>query len=185
LHVYDPIYDVLFHSEGVIAAQAAANLGSAADYPFDQASPRYPNRVRVGFISSRRSGLDEVGRGAVEKTDQFPVLGDADVYLNWGCEMSATTPLCAEPHYEFAGPFGFGTATVPLMSTSYVDPLGIARLIHLRYSRHEGESMSDALIQTLRRELTPVLCGATGSEPCVYQDPIAHRQLELYRLGYE
>src|SRR6185369_7263873 len=185
LHVYDPVYDLLFDSEGVVTAQAAANLGSPADYPFDQVSPKYPNRVRVGFFSSRNSGLDEIGRGDVEKTDQFPVPGDADVYLNWGCEMSTPAPLCAEPHYEFAAPFGFGTATVPLMSTSYVDPLGIARLINLRYSRHDAEPMSNALIQTLRQELTPALCGDSGSVPCAYQDPIAHRQLELYRLGYE
>jgi hypothetical protein len=88
LHVYDPIYDLLFNSEGVVASHAAANLGSPADYPFDQVSAKYPNRARVGFISSLSSGLDDLGRG-------------------------------------------------------------------------------------------------TGADPCVYQDPIAHRQLEVYRLGYE
>ncbi|MEI9940754.1 MAG: hypothetical protein WDO69_26360 [Pseudomonadota bacterium] len=45
--------------------------------------------------------------------------------------------------------------------------------------------MSNALIQTLRRELTPSRCGDGGEEPCVYRDPLAHRQLEPYRLGYE
>ncbi len=118
LHVYDPIYDLLFNTEGIVTAQAAASLGSPADYPFDQVSPKYPNRVRVGFISSRSSGLDELGRGTVHKADQFPPLGDADVYLNWRCEMGTPDPVCAEPHYEFAAPFGRGTATVPLMSTS-------------------------------------------------------------------
>jgi hypothetical protein len=45
--------------------------------------------------------------------------------------------------------------------------------------------MSNALVQALRQELTPSLCGDGGGQPCVYQDPIAHRQLEIYRLGYE
>jgi hypothetical protein len=184
LHVYDPIYDLLFDSEGVLTAQAAANLGSPADYPFDQVSSKYPNRVRFGFISSRSSGLDERGRGTVQKADQFPLLGDADVFLNWGCE-GAVEPLCSEPHYEFAATFGLGTATVPLMSTSYVDPLGVARLVNLRYARHQAEPMSNTLIRTLRAELTPSLCGDGGAEPCVYQDPFAHRQLEPFRLGYE
>jgi|GEM_PF-2559720 len=184
LHAYDPIYEVLFNTEAVLTAHAAAALGDPEDYPFDQLSPKYPNRVRVGFISSQNSGLDEAGRGVVQKADQFPNLGDADVFFNWGCEMTASSPTCAEPHYEFAGPFGLGAATVALMSTSYVNPLGIARLVNLRYARHADEPMSDALIQTLRQELTPTLCGDGGTDPCLYQDPLAHRQLEPYRLGY-
>lgn len=184
LHAYDPIYDRLFDTAGVLAAQAAATLGDPDDYPFDQLSPKYPNRVRVGFFSSQHSGLDETGRGVLQKKDQFPSLGDADVFLNWGCEVSTPSQSCAEPHYEFAGPFGLGVATVPLMSTSYVNPLGVARLINLRYARHADEPMSNALIQTLRRELTPAACGEGGSDSCVYQDPLAHQQLEPYRLGY-
>ncbi len=184
LHVYDPIHDLLFNSDGVMTAQAATNLSNPADYPFDQISSKYPNRVRVGFISSQRSGLDELGRGTVQMAERFPLLGDADVYLNWGCE-GVFAPSCAEPHYEFAGPFGLGTSTVPLMSSSYVDPLAVARLVNLRYARHASEPMSNGLIQTLRQELTPALCGDGGAEPCVHQDPFAHRQLEPYRLGYE
>jgi hypothetical protein len=182
LHVFDPLFDLLFHSEGVITAHAAANLGCPGDYPFDQVSAKYSNRVRVGFISSLSSGLDEAGRGAVNKADQFPVDGDADVYLNWGCEAP---DVCAEPHYRGAGVFGFGSGTLPIMSTSYVNPLGLARLINLRYANHGAEPMTDALVQKLRRELTPSLCGADGAQPCVYQDPIVHRQLEPYRLHYE
>lgn len=181
LHLYDPIYDVLFHSEGVITAHASANLGDAADFPFDQVSPRYGNRVRVGFISSLRSGLDELGRGTVQKVNQFPRDGDADVYVNWNC---LDLGECANPHYEMAGVFGLGTFAVPVMSTSYVNPLGLGRLIHLRYGDHGDESMSDSLIQALRQQLTPSLCGDDGAQPCVYQDPLAHRQLESYRQRY-
>ncbi|HEY3255490.1 MAG TPA: hypothetical protein VGJ91_16140, partial [Polyangiaceae bacterium] len=141
LHSYDPIYDLLFNTEGILTAQAAANLGSPADYPFDQVSAKFPNRVRVGFISAYSSGLDEMGRGTVQKVEQLPVLGDADVYLNWGCEAAVPEPRCAERHYEFAASFGLGTATVSLMSTSYVDPLGLARLVNLRYARHASEPM--------------------------------------------
>ncbi len=185
LHVYDPIYDVLFNSEGVITAQASANLGSPADYPFDQVSAKYPNRGRVGFISSLSSGLDEAGRGAVQKVDQFPVDGDADVYLSWDCVTGVPDPSCADPHYQIVGDYGLRTGTVPFMSSSYVNPLGLARLVDLRYANHAAQPMSNALIQALKQELTPALCGAFGTQPCVYQDPIPHRQLEPYRLGYE
>lgn len=182
LHAYDSLFDLLFNSEGVVTAHAAANLGSPADFPFDQVSARYPNRVRVGFISSLSSGLDEVGRGTVHKVEQFPVDGDADVYFNWDCEGLGG---CAEPHYRLAGAFGLAVGNVPVMSTSYIDPLGLARLVNLRYANHGSEPLGNALIRTLEQELTPSLCGPDGTQPCVYQDPIAHRQLELYRLKYE
>jgi len=182
LHIYDPIFDLLFNSEGVMTAHAAANLGSPADFPFDQVSAAYPNRLRVGFFSSLSSGLDEAGRGTVSKMEQFPADGNADVYLNWECE---TLGACAERHYEMVGPFGLGRFNVPVMSSSYINPLALARMVDLRYANHSGEPMDDTLIKTLEQEMIPSLCGGDGIAPCVYQDPIAHRQLELYRLGYE
>lgn len=180
LHLYDPVYAVLFHTPGVVTSHAAANLGDPADFPFDQVGAQYANRVRVGFISSRASGLDAQGRGSVQKSEQFPRDGDADVYLNWDCEAFIG---CANPHYDMTGLFGLGLFNVAIMSTSYVNPLGLGRLIDLRYANHAAEPMSDALIQTLKSELTPALCG-NGSQPCVYQDPVLHRQLEPYRLHY-
>jgi len=182
LHIYDPVYDVLFHSPGVIAAHASANLGSPADFPFDQVTARYPNRVRVGLFSSLRSGLDDLGRGAVQKVEQYPVDGDADVYFNWGCE---TLGPCADRSYQLVGAFGLASGPLLVMSSSYINPLGLARLVNLRYANHDGEPMTDGLIQTLKQELTPSLCGPDGAQPCVYQDPIVHEQLELYRLSYQ
>lgn len=182
LHLYDPIYTTLFNTPGVITAQAAGNLGDPADFPFDQPVPQYGNRVRVGFISSLASGLDEVGRGTVQKAEQFPPSGDADVYVNWDCEAFVG---CADPHYEMAGAFGLGSFAVVLMSTSYVNPLGIGRLINLRYANHGNEPLTDELIQALKQELTPALCGEGGDQPCVYQDPILHHQLEVYRRHYK
>ncbi len=179
LHLYDPIYDVLFNTSGVITAHAASDLGDATDFPFDQLGPLFKNRVRVGFISSMNSGLDAFGRGTVHKAEQFPRNnGDADVFVNWRCEFTAG---CAQPHYEMAGAFGLGAIALPLMTSSYVNPLGLGRLINLRYKNHERELMSDTLIQTLKQELTPALCGQGGTQPCVYQDPITHGQLEVYR----
>jgi hypothetical protein len=184
LHIYDPIYAALFSSEGVLAAHAAAELGGPEDFPFDQVNDLYPNQVRVGYISSSSSGLDEVGRGAVRKVKQSPSDGDADVYISWGCEENVPEPHCAAAHHEFVVGDGLKSLTLPFMASSFISPLGLARLINLRYANHAGEPMSNALIQTLKRELTPPLCGPDGAQPCVYQDPIAHHQLEPFRLQY-
>jgi hypothetical protein len=180
LHIYDPFYELLFHTGGVIAAHAAANLGSAVDFPFDQANAQYPNQVRVGFFSSLSSGLDELGRGAVQKDEQFPDNGSADVYLNWDCQ---TLGPCSDPHYELSAAFGLAMGALPITSSSYISPLAVARLVNLRYANHAREPMTDELVSVLRSELTPALCGSDGAQPCVYQDPILHRQLEPDRLG--
>ena len=181
LHLYDPVYSVLFNTAGVITAHAGANLGDPADFPFDQPIQAYKNRVRVGFISSKNSGLNEHGQGTVMKSKQFPRDGDADVYVNWNCvEFQG----CGTPRYELAGAFGLGAFSVPLMSSSYVNPLGLGRLINLRYAAHDNEAMNDSLVQTLKQELTPAMCGQGNTQKCVYQDPIPHGQLEVYRQGY-
>jgi hypothetical protein len=137
--------------------------------------------VRIGFISSASSGLDEQGRGTVHKVQQFPDSGSADVYLNWGCEPAGVELSCATPHYQMVAGYGLAVVTLPFMATSFINPLGAARLINLRYANHAGEPMTNALIQTLKQELTPPLCGPAGDQPCVYQDPIAHDQLEGVR----
>ena len=97
----------------------------------------------------------------------------------------AAPPLCADPHYQLTETYGLTTTTVPLMSSSYIDPLALARLVNLRYANHPGEPMSNTLIQVLKQELTPPLCGVDGTQPCVYQDPVVHQQLEIYRLHYK
>jgi hypothetical protein len=137
------------------------------------------------LFSSLASGLDEMERGVLHSEDQFPDQGDADVYLNRGCKLTRGEPICADPHYQWVGAYGLSAATVSLMSTSFIDPLALTRLVNLRYANHATEPMANTLIQTLKRELTPSLCGADGAQPCVYQDPVVHQQLEIYRLHYK
>jgi hypothetical protein len=182
LEVYRPLYDVLLNSEGVVTSHAGAAQGAPEDFPFDQASADYPNQVRVGFFSSIRSGLDGEGRGTLAKVEQFPGAGDVDVFLGWGCDGLGN---CAEPHYQIVSSLGLSMGTVPTMSTSFVNPLGVARLVNLRYANHADAPLSNALIETLKQELTPARCGSDGKQRCQYQDPIAHRQLEPFRLHYQ
>jgi len=57
----------------------------------------------------------------------------ADLYLNWGCK-GVQVQVCAEPHYQIAGAYGLGSGTMPLMSSSYIDPLG------LKFPRSRGQA---------------------------------------------
>jgi hypothetical protein len=180
LHAYDPLYDTLFNTDGVIAAHAAANLGDSADYPFDQSLPPFANQVRVGYFSSLNSGLDADGRGNLASRGQDPAaLGDADVFFNWGCDGSGA---CAERHYEASGNLGNGT--LPLMWTSFIAPLSVGKVVNIRNSRYADQPLSNELIARIKSDIAPRRCGVAQDEPCRYQDPIAHGQLETYRLGY-
>jgi len=185
-----PFYDVLFNTEGVVAAHAAIAIGDPVDFPFDQASSDYPNQVRTGFFSSHASGLDGEGRGNLVKVNQYPPnASDADVFLNWGCDQGPLGPRpgqCATPHFEIAGAFGLGAGTMFAMETSWIAPLAVARLVNLKNSRHANESWSNELVARMKQELTPRACGPDGSSICQYQDPFARaaEQLEVYRLGY-
>lgn len=183
LGVYAPLYDALFNSWGVIAAHASATLGAAADFPFDQSSAAYPNQVRAGYFSSKRSGINADGTGTLSKNDQFPAaVANADVFLNWECLFFGD---CAPVHYECVATYGLATVTLPIMSTSYVTPLALARLINLRNQNHAGQDMTNQLVATLKSELTPSRCGSSRHDRCVYQDPIEFELLEVYRLHYK
>lgn len=184
-----PVFDVLFNTAGVVAAHAAIAISDPADFPFDQASSDFPNQVRTGFFSSHSSGLDGDGRGNLVKVTQYPPnTSDADVFLNWGCDRGLIGPNpgpCATPHFEWSFWFGLDFGTISVMEPSWIAPLAVARLVNLKNERHAEEPWSNALIAQLKSELTPSLCGSSQTEPCVYQDPFAHRQLEVYRLHYK
>jgi hypothetical protein len=182
LGLYAPLYDALFNTPGVIAAHAAASLGSAADFPFDQVNSSYPNQVRVGYFSSKSSGLNWDGTGTLSKNDQFPATGNADVFLNWECLLFGD---CAPLHYECVANYGLLPVTLPIMSTSYISPLALGRLINLRNGLHAGVAMSNQLIGALRSDLIPSRCGSSQHDKCIYQDPLVFKFLEVYRLGYK
>jgi hypothetical protein len=182
-----PLYESLFAMPGVVATQAASyDMLPAGDAPFDQASPKFYNRIRVGALVARDSGLDERGVGATPAllASLKPALGGADVYPNIGVLDRRGKDLAPMPMLMADG---FGTSVSPALagiSTSSAAPLALARLVNLRESKHAGAPFDDALIATLRDELTPRACDAMPEQRCLAQDPLAHGQTEDLRLGY-
>jgi hypothetical protein len=186
LEALAPKYEALFATPNVIATQAASyDIFPAADAPFDQTSPRFYNRVRVGALAVLESGLDEVGIGPSYDFAKFrPAFGGADVYVNTGIfdrrgkELASMPLLMAD---------GFGTTVFPAApgtSTSWAAPLALSRLVSLRESRHAGVPFDDALIATLFDELAPRGCDTLPDQRCIFQDPLKHGQTEDLRLGY-
>ncbi|WP_257452573.1 globin family protein [Archangium lipolyticum] len=182
LLAYAPIMDALFNTEGVFAVHASDQVQAPEDSPFDLASSAYPNRLRIGVFGALESGVDTRGRGATRLPDfAFPKPGDADLYINHGCDLYSN---CNATPLRVAGLSGVGSGTLLYLSTSWAAPVALARFISLRQETSCSAPLSNPLIQQLAQELTPSECPALPEGKCIFQDPLKHKQFEVYRLGY-
>jgi len=183
LAAYAPIYDALFRTVGVMTIQAAIEGADAADFPYDQPSPAWPNRLRTGYFTSLNSGVDSQGRGDHAGLTGWPGAANADIYVNTG--VLPTRPYA----YNFTpllqiGEFGIDHFPITAPQTSWVTPLALSRLINLRYGTFANRTMDDSLIADLFRSVTPTSCPGLPGSRCVYQDPLLHGDIESVRLEY-
>ncbi|ACY18731.1 hypothetical protein Hoch_6260 [Haliangium ochraceum DSM 14365] len=178
LDAYRPIFEVLFDTEGVFTAHAS--LASPVDehYPFDQDSPEFPNRLRVGVFQHPGAEIPAEGATGVPAT-WFPVpvdTADADVWVNVGCDYFVgcrdERPLSLNLQY------GMGRANFPLAQSSFNNPLLLATFVFFR-NQLSMEAMDDTLIQDLIDMLIPE-CAFGMSSYCRYIDPLLHRQMDGY-----
>ncbi|WP_028456225.1 hypothetical protein [Chitinilyticum litopenaei] len=191
LRAHDPFMQQLFASERVLGVQAGSGDYQPDEHELD-ALP-LPNRVRVGFYNSGAtpSTLDAQGvpRGALPPVPDFQrnSLAILDVLVNFN--FAGFGHQCQPGPYTYAHPglLGLGYGALCSEQTSWAAPTVLSRLVHLRESRYAGQAWSAGLIGELKQALTPRSCqhelaGAQGQ--CTLQDPLQHRQHELFRLGY-
>lgn len=177
LATFEPIARVLFATDGVVAAHAADEGPDALDFPYDQRTDAYPNRLRVGVFQSLDSGLPATG--GTSGDDAWPGPQSADVWVNSGVLRKRPFPYNATP---MLGIDGFGTSIAPLTSTttSWLTPLVLARFVHLRESRFASEPF-DA--KKLIDAVTPTTCPEIADQRCRFQDPLLHGQTDAMRIG--
>ncbi|AKF85918.1 hypothetical protein MFUL124B02_18595 [Myxococcus fulvus 124B02] len=183
LAAYAPIAQVLFATPGVFTAQAAIDAKDPLDYPYDYPSAEYPNRLRVGFFTTLDSGLDASGRGDTSKLEGWPARENVDVYLNSGVLPTRPFTHNATPWLQVDS-FGVDIFPITAATTSWMAPLALSRFIHVRYERFADRTMTDELIQRITKWMVPSACEDLPDLVCVFQDPLAHGQLEVTRLGY-
>lgn len=183
LAAHAPIYAALFATPGVLAVQAASETSGLNDAPYDQRIPAHYNRIRIGYFAALASGLDEQGRGDLAALQGWPARADADLFVNTGALPARPWPFNRTPLLLSDG---FSTALTPITTpfTSWVAPLALARMIHLRTSRFGDRTFNDALIADLFAAATPPLCPGQWNSACAFQDPMLHGQTEAVRLGY-
>ncbi len=190
LKAYLPWFEVLFETPGVLGVQAGAGGMDEQNFWLDTLELR--NRVRVGSFEAFDSGLPAngvVGRQAPVAQPHPWQNGSRqwlDVFINAGYDdddrrkLNSSPPLYADTEYG-TRLGGFGHA-----HTSWLAPIALSRLIHLRMSSMAGEPQNDALIQRLKQALTPEGCSYEPRDRglCKLQDPAWHKQQEIFRLGY-
>lgn len=183
LAAYAPLYAVLFATPGVMTAHASAQASTAADYPYDQASPDYPNRLRVGFFSSLASGLDAQGRGSYAGQGAWPSAGNADIYLNTGVLPQRPYDFNQTPLLQLDR-YGLDAYPITAPQPSWMAPLAVSRMINLRYGEFAGRTLDDKLIAELFARAVPAACPDQPQQRCRYQDPLLHGQIESVRLQF-
>lgn len=183
LGAYAPIYDALFNTPGVFAAQAAINAANRQDNPFDLPSEAFPNRLRVGFFTALDSGLGPDGRGPSSRIEGWPGRSNVDLYVNTGVLPSRPFAHNSTPLLQVDG-FGVDIHPITFTTTSWVAPLALSRFIHARSTHFADTEMSDALIQEVLSKLVPRGCDDLPEQRCIYQDPLLHGQTEAVRLNY-
>ena len=183
LRAYAPIYQALFGTPGVLAAQAAIDGTDLRSHPYDQAGASFGNRLRVGFFTKLASGLDDRGRGAGKEMGGWPSQDQADIFLNTGVLPFRPFEFNATPLLQL-GRYGVGLEPITRSTTSWVTPLALSYLIHIRHAQFSGQPMNDALIMKIFDVATPQQCPALPKGQCIYQDPLLHGQVEAVRLGY-
>jgi hypothetical protein len=173
-----PFYDVLFASPGVLSAHAAADGHGPEDAPFDQATPAFPNRLRIGAFVELGAGVPPEGAPTrAASWAPWPMsMANADVYVNGGVDRRSSRE---EGALSYPDDFGFGMEvweTHP--QPSWVTPIALARMIALRgEAPYAGSPMSDVLIERMFLQLTcrSSLAQAPG---CPFWDPLLHDQFE-------
>lgn len=182
LAAYAPLYEVLFNTPGVVAVQAAAEGGDPADFPYDQPAPAFRNRLRAGYFTALQSGLDARGGGSHAGLTPWPGAGRADLWLNTGVLPTRPFAFNSTPLLQTDG-FGVTLLPVTAPQTSWIAPLGLSRLVHLRTSQFAARAWDDALVADLLNAAVPAACPDLPGQRCIYQDPLLHGQIEAVRLG--
>lgn len=191
LAAHQPFYQLLFTSDKLLGVQAGAANFNADEQPLDALA--LPNRIRAGFFNSGQtaSGLDSRGvpAAAVPALPEYQQnsLAVLDVLINFA--FAGVGSQCKPAAYSLQVSDGLGMGFEALCSqqTSWAAPVVLSRLIQLREQQFAGVPWSQDLINQLKQQLTPALCdypAAGAAKLCKLQDPLLHRQQELYRLGY-
>jgi hypothetical protein len=189
-----PFYDVLFNSDGVMGFQATGVNMTEANNALD-IDTSFKNRVLVGDYTTgaQDSGLLEDGylRGWP------PALVSSrnnskkwiDVFVNFGVETRRPFPNNATPVMQ-TDIFGLDSFPITSMTPSWAAPVALSRAVHLRNTNmYSGDKPND-IINNIKLDMAPDICRYWNWRnndyhgKCKMQDPLRHRQHEVYRLGF-
>ena len=176
LEAYRPIFDVLFNTDGVFTAHAGFESPNNTHFPYDQVSPGFPNRLRVGVLAHNGSDIPAGGLSSIPvEYSPVPSIEDADIFVNSGCN---TLGNCrGERPLSLAGLYGMGRITFPIPQTSFSTPLLLA---HFIYKRNQPQfrdlAMDNNVVSALIGEVVHDCNDTSGI--CIYIDPLLHEQFE-------
>lgn len=189
-----PFYEVLFNNLGVMGFQATGVDMTETNNALD-IDTSFNNRMLVGDYTTgdQDSGLPEDGYlkgyppalvGSRDNSKKW-----IDVFVNFGVETARPFPYNATPVMQ-TDILGLDSFPITSMTPSWATPVALSRAIHLRNTNfYSGDDPND-VINSIKSDMTPKLCRYSGwtrkeyKYKCKIQDPLKHRQHEVYRLGF-
>ncbi|SFD71936.1 hypothetical protein [Pseudoalteromonas denitrificans] len=195
LNTIRPFYDVLFNSEGVFAFQASDVNMTTTNNVLD-IDKNYKNRMLVGDFTILDSELPEDGAFSYWKRPPELLYNRnnskrwIDIFINFGIIEVRPFPYNETPLMN-THPLGLNSLPISSMQPSWAAPVALSRAIHLKNTIFIDKGLTNDLIIEMKNKMTPNNCSYQGwsyyrdyNGTCKLQDPLLHRQHEVYRLRY-
>jgi len=184
-----PFYEVLFNTEGVMGFQASGINMSIEEYPLDT-DVHFHNRVRVGDYTNLDSQLPE--DGVIGHREPPALIASRqnsrrwiDLLINFGIEpvrpWQPNQTALAETNI-----LGLDSYPITSIQPSWATPVALSQAIYIKNIQYPDDPLTDAVIIAIKDQLTPMGCTFYPEDEgrCKVQDPLLHRQQELFRLNY-
>ncbi len=198
LNTMHPFFDMLFNNSGVWVFQASDINMTEQNNPFDlDIENEFENRLLVADFTTGEQNSDIPQNGIMSYESSLPYIEKyqesyehIDYFLNFGIESSRPFPYNDTPVME-TGILGLTYDPITSIQPSWAAPVALSRAIHLKNTEFPDQILTNELIQQIWDLMTP-----SSTESCRFdfqsesmvlckiQDPLKHRQHELFRLGY-
>ncbi|SFD78931.1 Ig-like domain-containing protein, partial [Pseudoalteromonas denitrificans] len=190
LDVYRPFYDVLFNSDNIFSAQASDVNMTSTNNVLD-IDKSFKNKILVGDFAILDSKLPIDGKLENVMAPELLINRDnskhwVDLFINFGVKsrVANKTPLMDTD--------ALGLASYPIssMQPSWAAPVALSWAINIKNSHFPDDALDNNIIEQIKDKMTPELCSYSNWDissyygKCKMQDPLLHRQHEVYRLGY-
>ncbi|WP_143085164.1 Ig-like domain-containing protein [Pseudoalteromonas denitrificans] len=188
-----PFYEILMNSDNVFSLQSSQINMTMTNNALD-IDKSYHNRLLIGDFTTLDSKLTLNGIVENEAPPELYANRDnskqwIDLFINFGIIETRPFPFNDTPVMN-THPLGLNYLPISNMQPSWATPVALSWAINIKNTHFVDEPLDNNIIEQIKAKMTPELCSYSNWDiadyygKCKMQDPLLHRQHEVYRLGY-